>query len=185
MTEARPSRKPPRPLDPGRLQELAVAYVGRFATTRARLASYLRRKVKEKGWEAPRAPDIEQLVERLAALGYIDDAAYALSRARTLGARGYGERRVGQMLHQAGIGEADGAPARAAASDGATAAAIRYAQRRRLGPFALQRPDPKARERALAAMIRAGHGFDLARRLIDLAPDRDVDPERLERALEP
>ncbi len=161
-----------------------MAYVGRFATTRAKLASYLRRKISEKGWDGQNPPEIAQLVERLAALGYIDDAAFALSKARTLGARGYGERRVSQMLHQAGIGEADGAPAKAAASDGATAAAIRYAQRRRLGPFAPQVPDPKARERAHAAMIRAGHGFDLARRLIDLAPDRDTDPDTLERLLD-
>ena len=161
-----------------------MAYVGRFATTRAKLAAYLRRKIGEKGWDAPQPPDIEQLVNRFADLGYIDDAAYALSKARALGARGYGERRVSQMLHQAGIGEADGAPAREAACDGATAAAIRYAQRRRLGPFARQRPDPKARDRALSAMIRAGHGFDLARRLIDLAPDQNADPDRLERSLE-
>ena len=160
-----------------------MAYVGRFATTRAKLASYLRRKIMEKGWDAPQPPAIDALVERLAALGYIDDAAFALSRARSLGARGYGERRVEQALRQAGVGEADGAPAKEAASDGATAAAIRYAQRRRLGPFALQSPDPKARDRALAAMIRAGHGFDLARRLIDLAPDPATDIETLERSI--
>jgi len=160
-----------------------VAYVGRFATTRAKLAAYLRRKIIEKGWEAAQRPEVEQLVERLAALGYIDDAAFALSRARSLGQRGYGERRVDQMLRQAGVEQADGAPAKEAASDGATAAAIRYAQRRRLGPFALQRPDPRARDRALAAMLRAGHGFDLARRLVDLPPDQKIDPEMLERSL--
>ena len=71
-----------------------MAYVGRFATTRAKLAQYLRRKLREKGWEAPRPPDIEPLVERLARLGYVDDAAFALSKARSLGQRGYGERRV-------------------------------------------------------------------------------------------
>jgi len=182
MTNRSPSRKPPRPLDPVRLQELAVAYVGRFATTRAKLASYLRRKLMEKGWDAPQPPAIEPLVERLARLGYIDDAAFALSKARSLGQRGYGERRVDQALRQAGVEDDDGAPARGAARDGATAAAIRYAQRRRLGPFAVQPLDPKGRERALAAMIRAGHGFDLARRLVDLPPDREADPEALERS---
>jgi len=161
-----------------------VAYVGRFATTRARLAAYLRRKIAEKGWDAPGPPDIEQLVERLATLGYVDDAAFALAKARALGSRGYGERRVDQALRHAGVEEADGAPAKEAASEGATAAAIRYAQRRRLGPFATERPDPKARERALAAMLRAGHGFDLARRLLDLPPDGAADPAAIERSLE-
>ena len=161
-----------------------MAYVGRFATTRAKLATYLRRKIAEKGWESPRPPEIEPLVERLARLGYVDDAAFAVAKARSLGQRGYGERRVDQALRQAGVGESDGAPARGLASDGATVAAIRYAQRRRLGPFALDHPDPKARERALSAMIRAGHGFDLARRLVDLPPDPGVEAEALLRSLE-
>ena len=173
------ARRPPRPLDPARLDALALAYVGRFATTRAKLAVYLRRKLAEKGWDAPRPPEIEPLVERLAQLGYIDDAAFALAKARSLGQRGYGERRVDLALRQAGVDDSDGAPAKAVASDGATAAAIRYAQRRRLGPFATEPADRKQRDRALSAMIRAGHNFDLARRLINLLPDPKVDIDTL------
>lgn len=186
MTDRRrpqkPPRKPPRPLDPTRLEELAVAYVGRFATTRAKLAIYLRRKIREKGWEAPRPPEIEPLVERLAQLGYIDDAAFALAKARTLGQRGYGERRVDLALRQAGVDDDDGAPAKLMANSNATAAAIRYAQRRRLGPFAAEQPDRKQRDRALSAMIRAGHNFDLARRLIDLPPDPEIDIAALDQS---
>ena len=161
-----------------------MAYVGRFATTRAKLGAYLRRKISEKGWDAAQPPQIEPLVERLVALGYIDDAAFALSKARSLGLRGYGERRVDQALRQAGVGDTDGAPAKDLASDGAVAAAVRYAQRRRIGPFATEPADPKRRDKALSAMIRAGHGFDLARRLVDMAPDRDADAATIERALE-
>lgn len=156
-----------------------MAYVGRFATTRAKLAQYLRRKLAEKGWEAPRPPEIEPLVEKLARLGYVDDAAFALAKARSLGQRGYGERRVDLALRQAGVDDDDGAPAKAMATSGATAAAIRYAQRRRLGPFAHEPADPKRRARALSAMIRAGHSFDLARRLINLPPDPQIDIETL------
>lgn len=166
------------------MQEVAVAYVGRFATTRAKLAAYLRRKLNEKGWDAPQPPQVEALVERLAGLGYIDDAAFAMAKARTLGARGFGARRVDQALRQAGIDDADRVPAKDAASVGAVAAAVRFAQRRRIGPFALAAPDPKARDRALSAMVRAGHGFDLARRLIDTPPDPAADAVAVEQALE-
>ncbi len=183
MTDRRRSRKPPRPLDETRIEELAVAYVGRFATTRAKLAQYLRRKISEKGWEASRPPEIEALVEKLARLNYVDDAAFALSKARSLGQRGYGERRVDLALRQAGIGEQDGAPAKELANSGATAAAIRYAQRRRIGPFASEVADPKRRARALSAMIRAGHNFCLARRLIDLPPDPEVEIDALNQLL--
>ena len=160
-----------------------MSYVGRFATTRTKLGQYLRRKLAEKGWEAPHPPEIEPLVEKLVRLGYVDDAAFALAKARSLGQRGYGERRVDMALRQAGVGDDDGAPAKAMATTGATAAAIRYAQRRRLGPFAPEAPDQKRRARALSAMIRAGHSFDIARRLIDLPPDAEVDLEVLDQSL--
>ena len=184
MTHARPTRKPPRPLDRGRLQELAIHYVGRFATTRAKLASYLQRKLRERGWDGEHPPDLGTLVERLAELGYIDDAAFALGKARSLGQRGYGERRIDQALRQAGIDDDDGVAARSLASEGAVMAAVRFARRRRIGPFAIGLADPKERDRALSAMLRAGHSFDLSRRLVNLSPDAGVDIDRLAQTLE-
>ena len=70
----------------------------------------------------------------------------------------------------AGIGEEDRQPAQAEAADGAWAAALRYAQRKRIGPFAPAAPDRLGRERAFAAMIRAGHQIDYVRRVLDTPP---------------
>ena len=168
------NRKPLPPLDSARLNELALAYVGRFATTRARLRSYLERKLRERGWGDGPAADVEVIAERFAALGYVDDAAFALSRSRSLTGRGYGARRVEQSLRQAGVEEADCAPARELARGESLEAALRFARRRRLGPFANEEADRKARERALAAMIRAGHGLSLARAILDLPPGTDI-----------
>jgi regulatory protein len=39
--------------------------------------------------------------------------------------------------------------------------------------------DPKKREKTLAAMIRAGHGFDVARRIIEWEPGAPISPEDL------
>ena len=175
----RAQRRPRPPLTPASLQELALHYVGRFATSRAKLAAYLTRKLRERGWEGPTPADPASIAERLAKLGYVDDAAFASAKARSLLSRGYGGRRIGAALHAAGIGEEDGAPARAAADDGAIYAAILFAERRRFGPFAREAPDPRTREKMIAAMLRAGHGFDLSRRLVSMAPgsapDRLVD----------
>ncbi len=44
----RPDRKP-SPLTATRLQDLALSYVARFATTRAKLEAYLVRKLRERG----------------------------------------------------------------------------------------------------------------------------------------
>ena len=174
MTARAHSRKPPRPLDSARLEELAVAYVGRFATTRAKLATYLARKLRERGWDGAAPPATEALVEKLARLGYVDDAAFALAKARSLGSRGYGRRRVTMALRQAGVGEEDSRAAHDASEEQKVAAALRFAERKRIGPFAQERPDPKGRERALAAMLRAGHDYELARRVLALAPGGDL-----------
>ena len=95
MSASKP-RKPRPPLDAVRLDELALSYVSRFATSRAKLLSYLRRKLHERGWGEEGDPPLESLADRLVRLGYVDDRAYALSKARSLTGRGYGGRRVRQ-----------------------------------------------------------------------------------------
>ena len=179
MAPVRTRRERP-PLDQQRLEELALRYVERFATTRAKLRDYLRRKLRERGWNAKIEPDLETIAERFAALGYIDDSAYALSKARSLAGRGYGKRRLVQQMRAAGIEEADAEGARAHADEEAVSAALRFAERRRLGPFAPKAmQDPRDREKALAAMARAGHSFELARAIIALSPGAEVDPDEL------
>lgn len=172
-------RKPRPPLDAVKLDELALSYVGRFATSRAKLLTYLRRKLRERGWGGEGEPALDDLADRLVRLGYVDDRAYALSKARSLIGRGYGERRVRQALSLAGIAEEEAGDARQLAQAEAVDSALRFARRRSLGPFALERPDPRHRERAMAAMIRAGHGFGLARAIIDLNPGDIPDFEML------
>ena len=81
-------KKPRPPLDAERLERLALHYVGRYATTRAKLAAYLQRKLKERGWAGDSPPAVERLVERFSDAGYIDDAAFASARAAALQRRG-------------------------------------------------------------------------------------------------
>jgi len=179
MAPVRARRERP-PLDRKKLEELALRYVERFATTRAKLRDYLRRKLRERGWNGETEPDLEAMAEQFASLGYVDDAAYALGKARSLAGRGYGKRRLVQQMRVAGVEEPDAEAARAHADDEAVSSALRFAERRRLGPFALTAGrDPRDREKALAAMVRAGHGFDLARAIIALAPGAKVDPDEL------
>lgn len=178
MRAARPSRPRP-PLDEEGLERLALFYAGRYATTRAKLAAYLGRKLRERGWAGGTEPPVERLVERFAALGYVDDAAFAAARAESLGRRGYGERRVGEALKAAGIGGEEAAPALAAARDRAVEAARRYAQRRRLGPWAAEAPDRAGRQKAAAAMLRAGHRIDVVRLVLDADPGEVPDPDSL------
>ena len=172
-------RRLPQPLNEPALRELALRYAGKYATTRAKLRGYLARKVRERGWNGEKEPDFEALANRFAELGYVDDASYALSQSRSLSGRGYGKRRLTQKLRLAGVEAADSAEANAHADDEAVDAALRFARRRRIGPFASDRPDPRQREKWIAAMIRAGHDSGLARAITGLAPGTEIDAETL------
>ncbi|MBI1402387.1 MAG: RecX family transcriptional regulator [Porphyrobacter sp.] len=178
------------PLDAAGLRDLALSYAARYASTGARLEAYLARKIRERGVAEDGegrsvAVDVPALVARLVELGYVDDAAYARMRARDLGARGYGARRVEQALWAAGVEEgvrAEAAPGEAARRR----AAVLMAQRRRIGPFGAlpacdreSAADPlaakKAREKAVAAMLRAGHDYEHVRFIMDAAARADVE----------
>ena len=165
----RPFRARPA-LDSAALERLAIGYAGRYATSRAKLADYLRRKLAERGWEGEGDPPVVQIVERFAELGYVDDRALAEAKARALGARGYGERRLAAALSGLGIGDGDARLAREQAVADAWTTALRFAERKRIGPFADRVIDEKGRRRAFGAMMRAGHSVDHARRILAAAP---------------
>ena len=168
------------PLDESKLNDLALRYVSRFATTRAKLRSYLARKLRERGWDGARDPDPERIAERFAEQGYVDDRGYALAKSRSLTDRGYGKRRVLDALRAAGVEEQESGPARDHAEMESVAAALRFAKRRRIGPFASSEPrDLRDRDKALSAMIRAGHGFEIAKAIIALRPGEDFNLDQV------
>jgi regulatory protein len=157
----------PRPLDAARLDELALAYVARFAASGAKLESYLKRKLRERGWEGEGEPPLPEILTRFVRAGYVDDAAYARMKAGSMRRRGLGERRIGQQLGADGIGEEDRAAVRAGEGEQRRAALL-LARRKRLGPFGPELDRP-GREKQLAAMLRAGHRMDMARAVIHAA----------------
>jgi regulatory protein len=170
MAEKR-SRTPrkPRPLGPAKLEELALAYVARFATSAAKVESYLVRKLRERGWEGEQPPQPAAIVERFVEMGYIDDEAYARAKSGGLLRRGYGPRRVAQALGAAGIAEDIREEVRAGEAE-ERRAAVAFAARRRFGPWSRDGgvgADRDQRQKQFAAMLRAGHGFDAARAVID------------------
>lgn len=164
------------PLDSASLDRLALRYVERFATTRGRLADYLTRKIRERGWDGPAADPIA-LAQRMMDLGYVDDRAFAAARAAAMARRGLGERRVTGVFRAAGIAPDDAEAIAPAIADRAVSAALAFARRRRIGPYATEAADRLRREKNVAAMLRAGHRFDLARRIASLSPGETLDDD--------
>lgn len=175
-----PRRKVVRPLTRTLLDELALAYVARFATSGGRLSDYLKRKIRERGWDDESTADVPAVVERMVGCGYVDDAGFAQARGAGMMRRGFGARRIAETLTRDGIE----APLVAQASGTAherRMAALAFARRRRFGPFGpgsartgdsgKSRLDPATRARQVAAMLRAGHPFAAASALIDATDD--------------
>lgn len=173
----RPPKRPLPPLDGPSLERLALRYVERFATTKAKLASYLDGKIRLRGFDGT-PPDTALIADRFAEAGYIDDRAFGEARARAMARRGLGARRVSGALHHAGIGAEDSAALAPDIADRAVDAALTFARKRRIGPYSDEPVDRIKREKQIAAMIRGGHDFGLARRIATMAPGEDVDQLR-------
>lgn len=165
----RAQRRAPPPLDAAALERLALRYVERFATSRGKLSDYLARKIRERGWDGA-AVDPRDVAQRMADAGYVDDRRFAEQKGASLARRGYGARRVAETLRAAGLDEEDRVPIVAEARGTALESALRLARRKRIGPFAGVRADPRERERHLAALLRAGHDLATARRVVDSEP---------------
>jgi regulatory protein len=169
MTRTSPQNKRP-PLNEARLRDLALHYVGRFATTRAKLLGYLSRKIRERGWEGDSPPDVEAMAARMVELNYIDDASYALMKGAAMSRRGLGPRRVRQGLRADGVVEDDRQPAEEQAHEDKWQAAEILARRKRIGPYAAAPADQTVRQKQIAMFARAGHDFATARAWVEAAP---------------
>lgn len=180
-TDERREKRVPPPLEPARLEEMALAYVARFSTSAGKLADYLKRKLRERGWGGDAPADVPALVARFVERGYVDDAGYAHAKGQGLLRRGYGARRIDQALGHAGIAESLRAEAAGSETE-RRSAAVAFARKRRIGPFARdagedddRRLDPAMREKQVAAMLRAGHPLATARRLVNARNIADVE----------
>ena len=177
------------PLDQVALRDLALSYAAKYATTGAKLESYLARKVRERGIESDddgrdAQLDIPGIVTRMIELGYIDDAAYAQMRSRDLTARGYGKRRVEQALWAAGV-ENEIRESHAPTEATSRRAAVLLAKKRGFGVFGRSvlttdnqedhDPSRKRREKQVAAMLRAGHTYDHVRYILDAESETELD----------
>ncbi|XUU61125.1 regulatory protein RecX [Erythrobacter sp. HA6-11] len=174
-------RRVAKPLDQTRLRDLALSYAARYATSAAKLESYLQRKIRERGVAEGEELEPRAIVERLVELKYVDDEAYALARSGSLMRRGYGARRVEETLRHSGISQElreEIAPSDYARRE----AAIRLAQKRGFGPYAKLAVDPARREKQIAAMARAGHDFASARFIVEASREEELDQWLIEAA---
>lgn len=171
---ARPSG--PRKATARYLQNAALYYLQRYATSAANLRRVLMGKVDRSARAHGTDPEegarlVDGLIARYREAGLLDDAVYAAGRTRSLNRRGDSPRLIRAKLARKGVAAEDVDQALADLAedvgDPARVAAVALAKRRRLGPFRL--PDARAafRDKDMAAMARAGFPYQIAREVID------------------
>ncbi len=182
------SDRRPRRLAVGDLDQIALDYLARFATSRKRVEDMLTRRIRKSAHfhgddPAPLLAAIPEIIAKLQRQRFLDDASFAGMKAASLTRRGTSRQKVAAKLAHLGINPDDRSKALGGLADefgnAEEAAAIAYAKRRRLGPYrarhiaGAQRTEQEKRD--LAAMARAGFGFDLARRVLGAELDIEAD----------
>lgn len=158
------------------LKRAAAAYLARYAASAAQLERVLERRVAKRcrisgADPAVHAETVKAAVAFCVGAGLVDDAAFAAGRTATLAQRGWPERRIRAALAQKGVARETAEAALAGAEIDDAAAARRFAERRRLGPFRPPGVRAEKRDKDIAAMMRAGFGFELARATIGRAEE--------------
>lgn len=168
-------RRGPKPATAAYLENAALHYLERFASSSANLRRVLGRKVARAAAAHGSDPrEGEQLVEAIIArylrAGLLDDRAYAVQKARSLRRRGasrYGIRgKLAVKGVDAGLIAETLTALDAERSGGEIAAACALVRRRRLGPCREAAARRTFGQKDLAALARAGFGLDVARRVL-------------------
>jgi len=173
---------------------VALHYLDRYSATEASLRAVLNRRIRKSATLHEPDPDIpawvDALLEDMKRLGFINDEAFAQTRAVSLHRSGKSARAIRQTLVGKGIrGEAlDRAMAAAADELGHgedtramdRRAGLEFARRRRLGVFnPLSEVRAERREKDMAALARRGFSYDICLAVVE-ARDEDDLRERLD-----
>jgi regulatory protein len=159
------------------LWHFACRYVARYACSRQQLARYLKRKIEQNtglGEIENPAREVEKIIVRLVALGALDENTLMQNLITRDKQRSYGARRTRQRLQQRGVAADVMATLEPQTPQEALQLAIRFAQRRKLGPFAdlpvsEQKTQARIKEKARAqrAMLTAGHSYDVVVQVLE------------------
>ena len=157
------------------IENAALSYLQRYATSAENLRAVLTRKI----YRAAHAHDedpaegivlVDALIDRYLQAGLLNDAIYAEGRVAALHRRGVSRRGIQSRLSAKGVAvdviEKALDLLSADIGNSEFVAACNYARRRRLGPWRIK-DRPERRDRDLAALARQGYGYELAHRVID------------------
>jgi regulatory protein len=177
------TRKIPRKISKTYLENAALHYLQRYATSSANLRRVMMRKIEKscKHHETDAAdfiPLLDDMLARYAATGLLNDQVYAEARTASLRRKGESKGSIQARLSLKGLTRDQIAGALATADEGKEEpeleAARAFTRRKKIGPYrsrALQ--DPKDAQREMAAMARGGFSYDVAKRALQMRDEED------------
>jgi regulatory protein len=163
------------------LENAAVYYLSRFASSSGNLRRVLMRKVaraarrieegrSEEDQAEAGAQMVDALIARYLEKGLLNDRAYAAQAASSLARRGASRYAIAGKLAQKGV-ERELVSETISAMDEESestelAAACALVRRKRMGPYRTPEKREDFREKDFASLARAGFSLDLARRVL-------------------
>ena len=168
--------KIPRKVSATSLENAALYYLGRFATSSENLRQVLERRIMRAAKHHD--TDVEvctklvgDLIQRYLENGILNDGIYAQTQAVSMNRRGKSLCAIRARLRQKAVSSdtIDDALAVLAGEVGPPdlAAAIAYARKRRLGPYRRDTGKPENANKELAALARAGFSYSLALHIVE------------------
>lgn len=158
-------------LDEATFTKAALDYLGRYSASEAGLRTVLLRRItraERQGEVDRRAAEAaaEAALQKIIRAGYLRDDLFAEGKAASLRRQGSSARQIKQKLLQKGVGRAIVEEAVDSSPEAEQAAVVRYAKRRRLGPFASEKVREVKKDQHLAALMRAGFSLSIAKWLM-------------------
>jgi len=177
-------KKAPRKISKRYLQNAALAYLARFASSSANLRRILMRRIEKscvfhEEDVADYVPLLDEVITRYIDSGLLDDAAYARGVAISQRRRGSSQRMISAKLKQKGLTSDQIATALEQANtelmdeyddnphglSAESMSAMHFARRRRIGPYRRENRS-EFYKKDLAALGRAGFNYETARQVV-------------------
>lgn len=168
--------KAPKKITASYLENSGLYYLQRFPSSVANFRRVMRMKIKKsithhKNPSFDEAHEwLENLIERLCDLGYLNDPAYAKGLTRSLKNRGSSKAKIAAKLYEKGIPEDLKTPLlESIDARSEKRAALTYLQKKRKGAYAKEEQDYEAQQKTLAALARQGFSYDTASSVLDMS----------------
>lgn len=173
------------PLTPtaGSLSQAALRYLGRYAASEKSLRRVLDNQVRRSVARGAKLTDdqkheLQQAIEKIIIhhrkTGALNDKAYAETKIHSWRRAGRSRRAIQQHLNHKGVHRDIISTTLEESDDGSTTveleAAVRCAQRRKLGQFRKGAVDPLRFQKDLVIMARAGFAMNVARQALGSPP---------------